>query len=234
VKIGFISDAHGHIGAFVAGLRLLEAQLCDEVFFLGDAIGYIPSPDVVRMVRKLGIRAVLGNHEAMALLPEPPRNDEVYQLERCRKLLSDSDMMEISCWPTHRFLSVKGRDVRLMHGSPTDLTYGYVYPESDLDQLPGVAGSVTVMGNTHRPFWRSNSRGALFLNVGSCGLPRDCGGLGSVATLDVVNQTVHILRFDITKTARQALAKCAPVHHSVIALFDRPQTTKLVGEICVL
>lgn len=185
----------------------------------------------MQLLRTLGLASILGNHEAMMLSSEPPKNDEVYQLARCRAMLTDEDFESISQWPAERTLELGGRNVRLMHGSPSDITYGYAYPDSDLDRFACAPGSITVMGNTHRPFWRENAHGAFFLNPGSCGLPRDCGALGSVAILDTGDGTTRILRFDITGTARQALAGCMPVHHSVVALFERPRPSHLVGEI---
>ena len=41
-KLGFISDAHGNLPGFEAGLRQLEREKVDQVIFLGDAVGYIP------------------------------------------------------------------------------------------------------------------------------------------------------------------------------------------------
>lgn len=231
MKIGFISDAHGNVGAFEQGLRLLEGRACEPIFFLGDAVGYLPDRDVVSLVAARGLLPVLGNHEAMLMSESLPEKDEVYQLGRCRALLSDADLAEIASWPLQRCIADGGLDLWMMHGSPTDLSRGYVYPDTDLEFFARPAGSITVIGNTHWPFWRSSAGGAWFLNPGSCGMPRDCGDLGSVAILDTGSGSAHILRFDIKASTRQALARCAPVHESVVALFERPRPPNLVGEI---
>ena len=231
MKLGFISDAHGNVGAFEQGLRLLDANACDKVYFLGDAVGYLPDTRVVQMVFSQGLFPVLGNHEAMLLAETTPKNEAVYQLRRCRALLSDADIAEIQSWPVERHLDSETVNLWMMHGSPNSLSFGYVYPDTDLDAFSHPPASITVMGNTHRPFWRCNSHGAWFLNPGSCGMPRDCGDLGSVAVLDTQEMLARILRFDISESTRLALARCSPVHESVIALFDRPRPSNLVGEI---
>jgi hypothetical protein len=53
MKIGYISDAHGNVGAFEQGLKVLEAFCCEQIFFLGDAIGYIPSAELGKTVWSL-------------------------------------------------------------------------------------------------------------------------------------------------------------------------------------
>jgi predicted phosphodiesterase len=231
MKTGFISDAHGNVGAFEQGVSILDALGCDQVVFLGDAVGYLPDPGIVMLIERWGMKAVLGNHEAMLLSGSLPSGDEVYQLGRCRELISDRSFTEIASWPEQLRMADDGLDIWVMHGSPSDLTGGYVFPDTDLESFARPSSSVTVVGNTHRPFWGCSSGGAWFLNPGSCGMPRDCGALGAVAVLDTTACLARIIRFDIKAATSQALVRCAPVHESVLALFDRPRPQNLVGEI---
>lgn len=229
--LGFISDAHGNIGAFEQGLKLLEQAGCDEVFFLGDAVGYIPDADLVKRINSIGLRPILGNHEVRMLQYTDVADETIYQLHRCRKLLSPKDIEAIANWPEEHRIVNGNTDIWMMHGSPNDLIFGYVYPDTNLDIFDRPSGSITIMGNTHRPFWRCNLRGAWFLNPGSCGMPRDCGNLGSVAVLDTKNLFARILRFDIRESTNLALTRCTPVHESVIALFERVRPQNLIGNI---
>ena len=231
MKIGFISDAHGNEGAFISGLNILEKQGCDQIIFLGDSIGYMPNRMVIDIIRKNGLLAILGNHEAMLLSGKLYKNEEIYQLARCHSLLNDSDLEAISNWPPELNISTDGYDIWSMHGGPLDITFGYVYPDSALDIYQRPPKSVTIMGNTHLPFCRQSGNGAIFLNPGSCGLPRDCGHLGSIAILDTSSMKAHILRFDIKEASNCALLASAPVHKSVIELFDRPKPSNLIGAI---
>jgi putative phosphoesterase len=233
MKIGYISDAHGNIGAFEQGLKILEDFQCEQIFFLGDAIGYIPNPSVISKILGAGIKSILGNHEIMLMAGHPFPNEVVYQLEKCSFLMSKLEYSEISSWPTQRRIIEPGLDIWMMHGAPNNLSFGYIHADTDLDQFNRPAGSITVIGNTHRPFWRRTRNGAFFLNPGSCGMPRDCGNLGSVAVLDVENKVARILRFDIKKSKELVLAASGSVHESVIQLFERPRPLNLIGEIYV-
>src|SRR5262249_41499128 len=120
----------------------------------------------------------------------------------------------------------------LVHGSPDDHVWGYVYPDTDLAGFasdPSLAGAYVFMGNTHRPFVKKVGA-TTFVNVGSCGLPRDVGHLGACCVLDDRTGRVRLIRFDIRAETAAALARCGPVHARVLALLDR-QEEELVGEL---
>ncbi len=219
-KLGLISDAHGNLPAFEDGLRYLELEGVDQVVYLGDAVGYLPDPGVVRALRRLGLAALRGNHEAM--LTDPPADrEDVYQLARCRAQLSEDEVAWLTTLPARMTLHPDGVEVRLCHGAPDNPVFGYVYPDTGLDDFDMPAGVIFVAGNTHRPMARATSSGALFCNPGSCGLPRDRGDLGAVGVLDAAAREFRVLRYDISATAGPWAARCAPVHQSVQALFAR-------------
>ena len=229
MKLGFISDAHGNLPAFQAGLQRLESEGVDQVFFLGDAVGYIPNPGVVTALRQLGLQAVRGNHEEM--LNHPPADCEsVYQLSRCRDQLTESDLSWLIGLPERLDLRIDGVDVCLCHGSPDNPVFGYVYPNSDIDNFNLSPETIFVCGNTHWPMARTASSGSLFCNPGSCGLPRDHGGLGAVGILDVATRNFSTIRYDILETSLSWADHCAPVHKSVYTLFSRSRAHITLGK----
>lgn len=232
MRLGLIADAHGHLQAFEAGLQLLERSGADEIIFLGDAVGYIPDLGVVRALRRLGILCIRGNHEAM--LDDPPAaNEAIYKLGRARQMLDDIDYEFIRTWPSSISLVSKYvTDVMLMHGSPLDTVFGYVYQDSDFSILGRPPNSITVMANTHRPMIVKDQANALYLNPGSCGLPRDAGALGSVGLLDLTDGTARVLRYDLAGAARRTIARYPEIHPVVVNLFSRPAPADLVGELC--
>src|SRR5690348_6939565 len=65
MKRGFLSDAHGNVEGFEAALSVLDRVGVDELYYLGDAVGYLPGAAVVGSLRRSGARAIMGNHEAM-------------------------------------------------------------------------------------------------------------------------------------------------------------------------
>ena len=229
--IGLISDAHGNSQAFDRGISLLIAQGAKHLYFLGDAIGYVPSTAVLDSLARLGggVQCIRGNHEAMLLEGQcDPARERVYQLEGLRPSLTTRQLEMISSWPALRREVVSGLKMLLVHGSPADPTYGYVYPDTDLAGFAPDADWV-FMGNTHHPFIREHA-GTCYVNIGSCGMPRDDGRYGSVALIDTKARCARILRFDITAESRQVLEQFPMIHPSVRDIYERRRSV-VMGDI---
>jgi putative phosphoesterase len=229
--IGLLSDAHGNEPAFTRAIRVLLARGAEHFFFLGDAIGYVPSPAVLDAVSVLGdrIQCIRGNHEAMLLDGEvDSASDRVYRLECLRPLLSAERLKMIASWPTSRTEVIDGQKVLLVHGSPADVTYGYIYPDTDLAEF-SPSEEWVFMGNTHYPFIREQN-GVRYVNIGSCGMPRDDGRYGSVALLDTRARSVQILRFDITEECHRVFQQFPMIHPSVREVYKRRRHV-VVGDI---
>lgn len=229
--IGLISDAHGNSQAFDRGVSLLLAHGVEQLYFLGDAIGYVPSAAVLDSLARLGdrVQCILGNHEAMLLEGQcDPARERVYQLEALRPGLTPRQLEMIASWPALRREVVDGLKLLLVHGSPSDPTYGYVYPDTDLAGF-GPDADWVFMGNTHHPFIREYA-GTCYVNIGSCGMPRDDGRYGSVALLDTKMRSARILRFDITAESRLVLEQFPMVHPSVRDVYERRRPV-VVGDI---
>ncbi len=63
-SIALITDIHANLPAFKNVLRDVQASGATEIVFLGDIVGYGASPaECVRLVRGLGGRCVMGNHD---------------------------------------------------------------------------------------------------------------------------------------------------------------------------
>ena len=117
----------------------------------------------------------------------------------------------------------------MVHGSPNDYTYGRVYPDSDLSIFDCNQYNYIFMGNTHRPFIR-NHNNVNFINVGSCGLPRDHGHYGSAAIFDPNLGKCEIIRFDIQTIITEIEAKYPDIHQSVKNLFKR-KSDSIYGDL---
>lgn len=228
--LGILSDAHGNGPAFELAVERLARAGVQRFMFLGDAIGYIPSASVVRLLTEMksDVTCIRGNHEEMLLGGElPAKREHVYQLNRTRQLLAGTDLEFLASWPTSRTLSLPIGEVLFVHGSPADPTNGYVYPDSDLTGFK-TGASFVFMGHSHYPFMRRQGT-TLFVNVGSCGLPRDDGRFGAAALFDEATGAVRLLRFDITRETAAALEQAGEVHASVAAVFDR-RKEQVTGE----
>jgi predicted phosphodiesterase len=202
VKIGLLSDAHGDRGAFETGVRAVEGRGVDRIYFLGDSVGYTPGAAVVDAIDELCIPAIAGNHEAMVLATKPGAPDDRYHLAQTRADLGEERLARIAAWPQARII---GGRALLVHGSPRDFTYEYVYPDSSLAPFVPCPWSVVCMGHTHRPFVRRAGH-TTFVNVGSCALPRDADRRGAAAIVDTDTAAAEIIRFDIDRSAPVAVS----------------------------
>lgn len=229
--IGIVSDAHGNGPVFRRMTQLLFELGAQRLIFLGDAVGYVPSLDVVQQLQALDTRVacMLGNHERMLLEPvEPARSDSVYRLNEVRAQLSNGQRSFLLGWPTMLSETLACGRVLFVHGSPHDCLNGYVYPDTPLEPLQGPHAFV-FMGHTHRAFIRSCA-GTTFVNVGSCGLPRDDGRYASAALFDSQSGGVRIVRLDLASFAMEHFLCSHAVHASVRELFRRRQLN-LIGDI---
>lgn len=189
MKIGFLSDAHGNIQGLVSCLDKLQQEGAEQIYFLGDAIGYLPSGQhVIAELLKRKIPGLLGNHEAMVtgLLAVPAGKNEIYRLSRL-----DSDI--IPGWPQTLTVTLDHKSILLVHGRPADPLNGYCYEDQCLEPSEIAEYEVVVMGHTHHPYIK-NEGNVLLINDGSCGLPRDGKQQLSCALYDTVSGQADILR----------------------------------------
>jgi len=229
--IGILSDAHGNFPAFDKAINILRREGATRFVFLGDAIGYLPTPLVLVAIQRLGkdIDCICGNHEDIFLkgIVDSER-DLIYQHHGTRHQINQVQLEFIKSWPVRSTKTFDIGSALFVHGSPLKPIYGYVYPNTDLADFE-VEERFVFMGHTHRPFMRQHL-GTTFVNVGSCGLPRDYGTLGSVALFDELTGNVRILRFDITQETQMALASIGAVHSSIYSLLAR-KTEEIIGEL---
>lgn len=228
--IGILSDAHGIAPAFDRAVDRLFQMGAERLYFLGDAIGYVPSPAVLTSLEMLGERVVClrGNHEDMLLHGKyDAERENIYQLELTRQILPNSYLNWINSWTSFLSITILGMNILMIHGSPNDQTYGYVYPDTDLTQFTHSANWV-FMAHTHRPFIRVHEEIG-YVNVGSCAMPRDDGRFGSAVLFDIGRQNARIIRFDIQDISRKIAHQYPGVHSSVLALYDR-RSDVLIGE----
>jgi predicted phosphodiesterase len=235
--IGLLSDAHGNLAAFTRGVDLLRARGAERIYFLGDAVGYIPSIAVLERLHADQIPCLQGNHEAMMLSRRfPPEREPAYRLGEIGQMLPRDLLRWVKEWPTSRVVPVAGGVALLVHGSPKDPTFDYVYPDSDLSQFTpsGERGEnirAVFMGNTHRPFIRDFGE-IRFVNIGSCGMPRDDGGWASVCLYDENQNAAQILRYPIDDTIQELRTRHPDLHPAVLDVFARRSEGTPYGEIC--
>lgn len=220
MKIGFLSDAHGNPEGAERCLAVLRRAGADQIYFLGDAVGYLSGwGEVLRLLHDGEVQCLMGNHDQQVLIEGADNNEASAYRLRGAYLDGIADLLPwMASWPTRREIRCDDYRLLLVHGSPANPLTGYVYPWSDLSSLARVDADIVAMGHTHRPFV-AEVGGRTLINVGSCGLPRDVGNLASCASFDGQTGVCEILRvpFDVTRL----LSRVDPPHTEVLRCLER-------------
>lgn len=230
--LGFVSDAHGNPEGLRRCLVALRNAGAETIYFLGDAVGYLPDENaVMALLAENGAICIRGNHEEMLLgnLEVSPAREAVYRLAGARERLAPEWWSAIESWPIRRELDVEGARLLLVHGSPSDPVGGYIYPDTDLTPFRELPFAAVLMGQTHRPFV-SSAGPVTVVNIGSSGMPRDVGNLASCATYDSVSRAWEILRVELD--AAELLTRYGDrIDSSVAACLQRRPVEPVVGRV---
>ena len=230
MKLGLVSDAHGNPAGLDACLRALTGEGAARIYFLGDAVGYLPDVTaVLELLRSSGAICIRGNHEAMLLgeLAVPEGREPVYRLSDAAAQVDAAGLAWIRSWPTRLDTDVEGARLLLVHGSPADPLRAYVYPDADLGPFRTLPCDAVFVGHTHRPFVGQAGR-VTVVNVGSSGMPRDVGHLASCAIYDTGTRSAEILR--VAFDAPALIAKWGDrIHPAAAACLRRAATAPVVG-----
>lgn len=203
MRVGLISDVHGNRRALEAVLEDLDGV--DEIWCLGDTVGYGPEPAACcTLVRERATIVLAGNHDVATLLPgEISRfSRDAARAARWTAEVLDADSRQ---WLSTLVGSAERGPVGLFHGSPRDPIWEYVTTHAAvrtaLDATPAV---LVAAGHTHAPICVRLDAGRLsgglrhngssidlgdtdraFANPGSVGQPRDGDARASSAILEL-------------------------------------------------
>jgi predicted phosphodiesterase len=179
----------------------------DVIYFLGDAVGYLPGENkVLDLLAAFRVRCQKGNHEALLIgeLVLSEEEDRIYGLSQAGQRLSPKNQQIVQQWPETQEFSCDGKEILMVHGSPSNTLEGYVYPDADFSFAVPYPYDAIFMGHTHYPF-AIHYQNKLIVNVGSCGLPRDQGDMAAFAVYDSREHHAEIYRvqFDWRKNVEE-------------------------------
>lgn len=229
-KIGLISDIHGNYYALRSALKIFKRYNINKYIFLGDSIGYIPSLKALDIIFRNSNKflCIKGNHEEMLLKNEScPKKNKIYLLDLIKSKISSDKEDYINSWKQKLIIRNKEKSFLFVHGSPLDITYGYIYPDTDLSQF-SLEEDIVFMGHSHWAFDRS-IKTKRFINPGSCGLPRDHGKFGSIGIFDFDTLEYTSIRFDITESYLMLANQYPEIDKSVLELRNR-RKIEITGE----
>lgn len=190
MRIAVLSDIHANLPALEAVRGDMPAV--DEVWVLGDIVGYGPQPnEVIAALQELGARSVMGNHDGAAIETVDAsyfNPDARAAIEWTRDVLDDNSKAYIASLPAVR----TDGDLTAVHGSPREPIWEYITSASvAAANLAAFETRICLFGHTHMPVvYRATDEvieGALgtpgpavaldgvraLVNPGSVGQPRD-------------------------------------------------------------
>lgn len=199
MKRALISDIHSNVEALTAVLEDIRQEGCEEIYCLGDVVGYGPNPrECIDLVKANCDVCILGNHDQGALFdPEGFHAAAEQAIFWTRDQLEDYESpTAIARWD---FLGERPRAKReegllFVHGSPRNPLNEYVFPEDiydrrKLEKIFALVQKCCFEGHTHVPgvftenmefftpedmeYWYPIGDTKLLVNVGSVGQPRD-------------------------------------------------------------
>lgn len=226
MKRAIISDIHSNLEAFEAVLKDIDSQNVDEIYCLGDLVGYGPNPiEVIDLVMSQVKVSLLGNHDQATLFdPEGFNAGAEQAIYWTRDQLENSyDAKANDRW---NFLGELPRQIRqddylFVHGSPRNPLNEYVfqddiYDEKKMERLFAVVPRYCFQGHTHVPGVFTESReffapheidytyilgsGKTMINVGSVGQPRDRDPRACYVVLDGNVIQFRRVEYDFEKT----------------------------------
>jgi predicted phosphodiesterase len=222
LRIAVISDIHGNWHAFEAVLADAENAGVDEVWCLGDIVGYGPQPNrCVEETRGRASLSLIGNHDLAALGRVETTEfspDAAVSAHWTADELTDDAREFLGT------LEPKGErsGAELFHASPRDPVWEYILSEAAVrDALSLTSAELVLVGHSHIPIALKLSDGGVLagglakggseleltggrwlLNPGSVGQPRDGDPRAAYLLLDLDPGHAHFRRipYDVERT----------------------------------
>jgi putative phosphoesterase len=227
-KITIFGDIHANLPALEAVFADMEARQLEDLYCLGDLVGYGVWPDeVVAAIRERGIPTIMGNYDQGVGLDSDDcgcayRTAEAQALgERSIAWTNAHTSADNKAYLRQLAASIPLQlgDLRvlLVHGSPRKVNE-YLYedrPEAGLERLLDAAeADVLVCGHTHLPYHRVLASGRHVINAGSVGKPKDNDPRACYITLAVEGRELAIefirVPYDVEKAAQAIEATDMP------------------------
>jgi predicted phosphodiesterase len=241
MRVAVFSDIHANLPALEAVLADAEDSAVDELWCLGDVIGYGAHPDgCVELVRERCDAALVGNHD-LAVLGELDTSTFSTAAAAAVEWTAAASSQESLDFLAGLEPADEGRAAALYHASPRDPVWEYVlWPEQAAECLQVQGKRVSFIGHSHVALffsaeegdgeddgppeargWQAGAgtrleidRGRWLINPGSVGQPRDGDPRAAWLELDTDSwqATYHRVEYDIDREAEAIEAAGLPKH----------------------
>ena len=234
MRVAVISDVHANGPALAAVLEAIEGERVDELWCLGDTVGYGPDPnETAAVVAERAALALVGNHDLVALGTAQVSVAEFNPDAAAAARWTQAELGD----PARDFLTslspeARRDGVQLFHASAVDPVWDYVLSLEDARRsLERTDAPLVLVGHTHVPVAVTGDAesaagghapggyevdlrsGRWLLNPGSVGQPRDADPRAAYLVLDLDAHRAAFRRvpYDVGRTQEAMRAAGLPL-----------------------
>ncbi|MFC2166583.1 metallophosphoesterase family protein [Acidobacteriota bacterium] len=203
-----ISDIHSNSRALVSVLEDIKHQNVEQIYCLGDLIGYAPDPNkIFPLIKKKKIQTILGNYDE-AVSYEKNDCGCGYSDEKCQlmgkvsfdwtvKKTNPDNKEWMKTLPREIRFTANSKRILMVHGSSENISERIEPDISDEDLnliLDKAKAEILFCGHTHWPFHKIVN-GRHIINPGSVGRPRIGSPQANYAVVDIQKGCTVRFRF---------------------------------------
>lgn len=223
MRIAVISDVHSNLHALQAVLAAVDADRADEIWCLGDVVGYGPRPnECCALVRERASLCLVGNHD-LGVLGTIDLGYFAGDAGSAARWTRDELDDEARGFLSGLEPSGHAAGVELYHASPRDPVWEYVLGRDEVAAaLAGTSAPLVLVGHSHIPLAicldgtelsggiaapghdSDLAGGRRLLNPGSVGQPRDGDPRAAWLLLDTETRRASFRRVEYPVAATQA------------------------------
>jgi predicted phosphodiesterase len=232
VRVAIVSDIHGNRHAFEAVVEAIEASDCEEMWCLGDLVGYGADPDAcVELARRHAAICLAGNHD-LAVRGSLPLEEFSRGAELAARWTRETIGAETLAYLNSLEPLNLDEEIGLYHASPRDPVWEYVLSPLQAELCLDVQQHrICLIGHSHVALSFSRAPGAAatgqtrtaneeieltsgewLINPGSVGQPRDGDPRAAWLELDIDGERARYRRtpYDIAGAAAAIRAARLP------------------------
>ena len=218
MKIALIGDIHANLPALEAVLTHAAGLHVDQVWNIGDSVGYGAFPDqVVTRISQADILNIRGNYDRKVL--EYPEKHERWQGKKPEEKikafgwafqqLSAANRKYLAGLPEERELDLEGHHILITHASPVSRKE-HLGPGTSIQRLEEISAQrpvdVAIFGHSHQPFVRKAGV-TWFINTGSVGRPDDGDPRACYAYLVLEPGSIGVCHIRVDYDIQRAVAE---------------------------
>ena len=206
-QVTIFGDIHGNLPALEAFFADAEARELNNLYCLGDLVGYGVAPnEVIDQIRTREIPTIIGNYdqgvgissddcgcayttkEAETLGKRSIAWTNAHTTDDNKAFLRENLVKQMP-------LQLGDLKILLVHGSPRKVNE-YLYedrPDDSLERImDGINADVLVCGHTHIPYHKVLPSGRQIVNAGSVGKPKDDNPNSCYITLSAERNQLNV------------------------------------------